>query len=83
MKHYSTFKDAYRAWRDSGGAMNYWTPISATERQVYVGPEWQVGTVLEIEAATGNTARYCTEAALSEGGMTARGIAHAMEGWVG
>lgn len=63
---YADFQEAVHAWRKSGGAMNFYDGI------------WQVGTAIEVAESTGHSARYCTEHALFEGGMSDDQVRHEM-----
>ena len=62
MKNYEDFNEALKELYESGGAMNYCMPVLHGEV-----PLWQVGTVEEIQEATGIDAEQCTKRALKYG----------------
>lgn len=76
MNAYLDFEDAYKAWREHGGAMNYHGPSQH-------GPDcWEVDGADALQERITCPAREATAMALVAGGMTAEQIADAMADFV-
>jgi len=69
MKTYREFEKALEDFRDCGEAMNYFDGV------------WFVGTVRDIGGMT-SPAKYCTEYALTMGGMSEGAIERELQDWV-
>ena len=76
MKTYIDFEEAYKAWREDGGAMNYHGPSQH-------GPDcWEVDDADAMQERVACTAREATVIALDAGGMSYTQIAEAMADFV-
>ena len=69
------FKKALAAWREGGGAMNYYQPSPSAQYNL-----WEV-TVSEELAERGIDAREATETALAAGGLSDAEIAVELADW--
>jgi hypothetical protein len=70
MKTYVDFDKALEDFRDCGGAMNYCDGL------------WFIGTAQAIGEMTTSSAKYCTEYALTMGGMSEGAIERELQDWV-
>lgn len=75
MKTYLDFEDAYKAWREDGGAMNYHGPSAK-------GPDcWEVDDADSLRERITCSPREATARALAAGGMSDTQISEAMADW--
>jgi len=74
---YDNFDDAYAAWIEHGGAMNYIAAMSGECRAT-----WEVVDGEELADRIECTPKEATEDALAAGGLTREEIAEQMIEWI-